>query len=58
MTIKFNLRRVSDFADCSIRIDNHTIDLGFIERKEAINLLEEFKSIVEDLEWFVNATEK
>lgn len=53
-----NLRKVSDFANCSIKHDNATIDLGFIDNTEANQLLEEFQEAVATLEWFVSCTDK
>ena len=58
MTVKFKLRRVSDWADCSLEANDTFINLGFNDRNDAIKLLEDFKAAVDDLEWFIHVTEK
>jgi len=52
------LRKVSDFADCNLSEGNVEINFGFLDHKEAKTLLKEFQEAVENLEWFVRATEK
>lgn len=54
----FELKRVSDYASCQLCIDNFNVDIGLINRDEALKLLERFKSAVDDLEWFIRVTEK
>ena len=56
--MELNLRKVSDFANCSIEHDGTTIDLGFIDNKDAKQLLQEFQEAVATLEWFVACTSK
>jgi hypothetical protein len=56
--MKFSLRRVHDNADCNLSEGNTSIYFGFIDHDEAKILLEEFKSAVDGLEWFVRATDK
>jgi len=55
--MKFNLRRFNDYAFCSLEDGGATIDLGTLDNSEAKKLLEDFKAAVDDLEWFINATE-
>ena len=56
--MQFNLRRLDDYAVCSVSADNTVIDMGLLSNQEATKLLEEFKSAVDELEWFINATKK
>jgi len=56
--MKFNLRRINDYCQTSIEDGSVTIDTGFLDNAEAKKLLEDFKSAIDDLEWFINATEK
>ena len=56
--MNFNLRRVSDFADCILEEGSSTIQFGFLNHSEAKELLESFKNAVEELEWFVRVTDK
>jgi hypothetical protein len=56
--MKFNLRRVHNHCQAYIEDGSVTIDLGFLNNSEAKKLLEDFKSAMDDLEWFINVTEK
>lgn len=56
--MEFKLRKVSDFADVTLIYGGVTIELGFLDNKEARQLLDAFRDAVEELEWFVNATDK
>jgi hypothetical protein len=56
--INFKLRRISDLAICTFEFDHTSIDMGCLDNKEAKDLLEGFKQAVDELEWFINATEK
>lgn len=56
--INFKLRRISDLAICTFEFDHTFIDMGCLNREEAKDLLEGFKQAVDDLEWFINATDK
>jgi hypothetical protein len=56
--MEFQLRRVHDHADVKIKDGSTTIDFGFLDRKDATELLEQFKDAVDDLEWFIKATDK
>lgn len=54
----FNLRKYSDHASCTLESGNTTLDFGLLDRKEAQDLMREFQNAVEELEWFLQVTEK
>ena len=56
--MQFKLRKSGDHANCWLVDGSATLDFGFIDNKEARQLLESFKDAVDELEWFVNATDK
>lgn len=55
--MKFTLRKYNDYAICSINEGSTEIDFGMLDNTEAKVLLEEMKSAVDDLEWFIHTTE-
>lgn len=55
--INFKLRRINHLAICTFEFDHTSIDMGCLDNKEAKDLLEGFKQAVDELEWFINATE-
>lgn len=56
--MQFKLRKSGDYANCWLVDGSATLDFGFIDNKEGRQLLESFKDAVDELEWFVNATDK
>lgn len=56
--MQFILRKCGDFANCCLVDESTTISFGFIDNKEGRQLLDSFKDAVDELEWFVNATDK
>ena len=56
--MKFNMRKFNAYAICSIEDGGTTIDLGMIDHEEAKQLLSQFEEAVDDLKWFINATER
>lgn len=56
--MKFTLRRVGNYADFSVAEGGSRIDLGLLSRKQVLELLEELRSAVEDVEWFAHVTDK
>lgn len=55
--MKFILRKNWKYACCSIQEGNTIIDLGTVDNTEAKTLLREFEDAVDELKWFINATE-
>jgi hypothetical protein len=55
--MKFTLRKSGEYCQTFIEDGSLKIDTGFLNNAEAKRLLEDFKSAVSDLEWFINATE-
>lgn len=55
--MKLNLRKVSLYAACNIEIENHTIDLGMLDRQQAAELLEDFRHAAEELDWYLAVTD-
>ena len=55
--MKFTLRKTNDYAICSLTEGSTEIDFGMLTNADAKALLEEMKSAVEDLEWFIHTTE-
>lgn len=56
--MKFDFRKYDCYAICSIEAENTTIDLGMLDRGEVKSLLEDFKAAIDDLEWFLYATDR
>jgi hypothetical protein len=56
--MKFNLRRIGDYASCELEEGSAGIQFGMMNREEALRLLEDFRAAVDDLEWFVHVTDK
>ena len=56
--MKFNIRKINDYAICSIQEAGATIDLGMLDREEAKIILSQFEEAVDELKWFVNAAER
>lgn len=56
--IDFSLRKYNDHAFCMLKYGSTAIDLSILDRNEAKDLLQDFQSAVDDLEWFIRVTEK
>lgn len=56
--MKFNFRKYNDYAICSIEEGGTSIDLGMLDNEEARQLLSQFEEAVDDLKWFINATDR
>lgn len=56
--INFETRKFGRFFVCSIRHENTSIDVGFMDLEEAKEFLENLKMIIDDVEWFIQTQEK
>lgn len=57
--MNFDLRKTSGrYAHVSLQAYGATIDFGLLDKEEAASLLADFKSAVEDLEWFIDSVKE
>ena len=56
--MELRLRKFNDYAFVEIKVAGVTADLGTFDNKDARQLLEHFENAVEELKWFINATDK
>jgi hypothetical protein len=53
-----HLRKKGQYCFVTLQHDQTVIDFGLLDHEEAKTVLQCFKNAVDDLEWFVHATEK
>jgi len=56
--MQLKLRKYNDYAVCSLEVNNHTIDLGMLSRDEVLDLKIGLDMALDDIQWFLNVTEK
>jgi hypothetical protein len=56
--MNYKCKKISDYLEVSITIDNTTHALGLLDVDEATQLKQQLDSFVEELDWFIHTQQK